>query len=123
MEFDEYTEEDRKANYMFLKDAIHHIQMGKRITEDWMEEHKARILTYRNFWLDMSILNSDNQGHRFRASAIEAETLLTLLYEEILETKTFTVDTYHAFNMAICRMADELGDDSDISDLFSAVKI
>ena len=115
-----YNDEEKQANYMFLQAAIQHVQQGKRITEDWMEEQKEMILIYRDFWPDMTCLNPDIRDFRFRAQAVEAETLLTLLYEEICETSTFSVDTYHVFNMCVDKMADMFLEDEDVSKMFAS---
>lgn len=115
-----YNDEEKQANYMFLQSAIQHVQQGKRITEDWMEEQKEMILIYRDFWPDMTCLNPDIRDFRFRAQAVEAETLLTLLYEEICETNTFSVDTYHVFNMCVDKMADTFCEDEDVSNMFAS---
>lgn len=119
----EYSDDERYTNYKFLENTIRHVRNQERITEDWMEEHKARIIAYREFWHDMTRLNPEIKEYWFRALAVEAETLLTLLYEEILETKTFLVETYHAFNECVYKMAQTFVDENDLADMFSAAAI
>ena len=119
----EYSDYEMHENYLFLQQAITHVQSGKRITEDWMEEQKERILMYRDFWYDMSKLNPDITERRFRMLAIEAETLLTLLSEEIHYTKTFSVETYHTFNTCISKMTEVFLEDDDLASMFSGAKI
>ena len=119
----EYSDDERYTNYKFLENTIRHVRNQERITEDWMEEHKARIIAYREFWHDMTRLNPEIKEYWFRALAVEAETLLTLLYEEILETKSFTVEAYHAFNECVYKMAQTFVDENDLADMFSAAAI
>jgi hypothetical protein len=119
----EYSDDEMHQNYLFLQEAIRHVQSGQRITEDWMEEHKERILLYRDFWHNISLLNPDIKERRFRSLAVEAETLITLLTEEIYYTKTFSVETYHTFNMCMSKMTDAFLDDDDFAEMFSAAKI
>ena len=118
----DYSDEEKRSNYEFLIDAIRHVEKGMRITEDWMEEHKNRILVYRDFWPDMSRLNSDVSEYKFRAWAVEVETLLQILCHDIHTYKTFSVGDYHQLNLSMRRMADTLADDSDFADMMSMLK-
>jgi hypothetical protein len=119
----EYSDGERYTNYKFLENTIRHVRNQERITEDWMEDHKSRIVKYREFWHDMSRLNPEIKEYWFRALAVEAETLLTLLYEEILETKTFTVESYHAFNECVYKMAQTFLEEEDLAEMFSCAAI
>lgn len=118
----DYSDEDKQTNYEFMIDAIRHVEKGMRITEDWMEEHKDRILVYRDFWPDMSRLNPDVKDHRFRSWAVEVEVLLQSLCMDIKTYKTFFVPDYHRFNMSMRRMAEMLVEDSDFADMMSMLK-
>jgi hypothetical protein len=118
----DYSDEEKRSNYEFLMNAIRHIERQERITEDWMEEHKDRILVYRDFWPDLSRLNPDVSEYKFRAWAVEVETLLSSLCEDIRVYKTFSVPDYHRFNLCMHRMADTLADDSDFADMMSMLK-
>ena len=107
----EYSDDAKFANYVFLIGAIRYVEQGRRITEDWMEVHKKRILTYRDFWVDMSRLNPDLPDARFRTAAVECETYLGILYDEILSTKTFSVDIYHQLNLSMRKMMESMFED------------
>jgi len=118
----EYSPEEKQTNYEFMTEAIRHVERGERITEDWMEEHKDRILLYREFWPDISRLNPDVKEHNFRSWAVEVETLLQGLCSDIKTYKTFSVPDYHRLNMCLRRMADMLVEDSDFADMMSNLK-
>lgn len=117
-----YSTEEKQSNYEFLMNAIRHVERGDRITEDWMEEHKDRILLYRGFWPDMSRLNPDIKDHNFRACAVEVETLLESLCGDIRTYKTFSVPDYHRFNLSMRRMAQTFAEDEDFTDMMSNLK-
>ena len=118
-----YTDNQKVSNYFFLLEAIRHVQNGRRITEDWMEEQKCRILLYREFWPDLSALNPELSDYNFRAYAAESESLLSGLCDEIREFKTFTVQTYHTLNTCLFRMSEMFDEDNEIADLLSSVKL
>ena len=117
-----YSTEEKQSNYEFLMNAIRHVERGDRITEDWMEEQKDRILLYRGFWPDMSRLNPDVKDYNFRTWAVEVETLLESLCSDIRTYKTFSVPDYHRFNIGMRRMAQTFAEDEDFTDMMSNLK-
>jgi hypothetical protein len=118
----EYSADEKKSHYDFLIDAIRYVERGDRITEDWMEEHKKKILAYRDFWPDMSRLNPEISNHHFRAWAVEVETLLVSLCNDIYTYKTFSVPDYHRFNQCVRRMADTFAEDDDFVGMLRDLK-
>ena len=119
---EEYSTEEKLSNYQFLIDAIRHVEQGKRITEDWMQEHSEKILFYRDFWPDLSLVNPDIKDHRFRAWAVEVETLLSTMCRDIKTYRSFSVSDYHRFNMCVRRMSDTFTEDEDVVELMSMLK-
>jgi len=119
---DEYSDEKKESNYQFLLDAIEHVECGYRITEDWIQEHSEKILFYREFWPDLSRVNPEIRDHRFRAWAVEVETLLSSLCRDIKKYRTFPVGDYHQFNLCAKRMTESFNNDDDFVELMSMLK-
>lgn len=87
---EKYTDDEKYTNYNHLVDVIKHIKTGKRITEDWMESEIQWITVIRDFYPDMSKLNTDITDKRWRALAEECEMVLSELMWEIKQTRTFS---------------------------------
>lgn len=84
----------KQANYNKIVEAINFILSGGRITEDWMEEHKTRILMYREWIPDYNLIDPEIENEEFRKKAYETEVLMRNLVEAIVRTKTFNVKFY-----------------------------
>lgn len=98
--------------------AIEYIRNQNRITEDWMEEHKKRILLYRDFFGDINLMNPDCKDRRFRMTAADTEMTLNHLVWEIQDTGYFTPDIYLKLNTNLKRMFEIVYEVDDLSDLF-----
>ena len=50
---------------------------------------------------------------------MECETYLGILYDEILSTKTFSVDIYHQLNLSMRKMMESMFEDDELANLFT----
>jgi hypothetical protein len=116
---DSYTEDEKYRNFQSLLSAIDYIQSKKRITEDWMEEHKRNILMYREFFGDFNRVNIDCRDRKFRKLAEDAEMLLNHLVWEIKETRYFTVEMYLKLLIGFKQMTEIMLTSDDLSNMFS----
>lgn len=115
----DYTDQEKSNHYRILLDALHHYETKKRITEDWMEEHKKMILIMRDYYTNISLANIDLQDKTFRSLADDSEMLLCHLVYEIKETRTFTVEIYYNLCRNLKRMFEIALQMEDLSDLFT----
>jgi len=97
-----------EENYRRLVATIEHFKQNKRITEDWMEEHKRIIFEYRKAFPDVSKSNDDVKDREFRDIATKGELLLADLIREIKLTRFFTVEDYYQLCMCFYKMCDYL---------------
>jgi hypothetical protein len=116
---DSYTEDEKYRNFQSLLSTIDYIQNKKRITEDWMEEHKRNILMYREFFGDFNRVNIDCRDRKFRKLAEDAEMLLNHLVWEIKETRYFTVEMYLKLLIGFKQMTEIMLTSDDLSNMFS----
>jgi hypothetical protein len=116
-----YSDDEKYQNFKSLLSTIDYIQSKKRITEDWMEEHKKLILMYREYFGDFNRVNIDCKDRTFRKLAADIELLLNHLVWEVQEEKRFTVDMYLKLNMGFKRMVEIMCD--DLSDMFAAMSV
>ena len=122
-----YTTEEKHKHYQILIDTIQFLSNNGRVTEDWMEEHKKWIMTYRREYMDdMKYVNPEIQEPEFRQTAIETELLLSKLVNSIIKTGTFNTKTYLMFCNKIKFMIHYVMDyypESEIDSLLSEMKI
>jgi hypothetical protein len=117
----DYSDDEKYQNFKQLLSTIEHIQSKKRITEDWMEEHKKRILMYRDYFGDFNRVNPDCKDRTFRKLASDIELLLNHLVWEVQEEKSFTVDMYLKLNVGFKRLIEIMCD--DLSDMFASMSV
>lgn len=90
------TDTQRYTNYIQLIKTIEFLDKRGRITEDWMEEHKIRILHYRVLIPNFSLLNEDVVESEFRYKCEETEEMMRYNCEAIHTHHTFDVRVYYA---------------------------
>lgn len=115
----EYTDAQKAYNYNMLMDALDHHTNNKRITEDWMEEHKKFIMLIRHTYDNFALANTDIQERQFRALAEDTELILSHLAYEIQTDKTFTVSVYFNLCRNIKRMYEITSEVDDLSELMN----
>lgn len=122
-----YTDEEKQQHYQYLLDTIQFLTNNGRITEDWMEDHKRSIMTYRREYMDdMKYVNSEVKDLKFREAAIDAETLLSKLVNSIIKKGTFDKKQYLMFCQTIIFMVDFLNEhypEASLEALLSEMKI
>jgi hypothetical protein len=116
---DEYTDAEKSYNYRMLTNAIEHHTHNKRITEDWMEDHKKFIMQIRNTYENMAFANVEIKDRRFRAIAQDTELILSHLAYEIQTERTFTVSVYFNLCRNLKRMYEIATEVDDLSDLMN----
>lgn len=117
----EYSDEQKQTNYARILEVIHHQKSRGRITEDWMEDQKKFILIIRDFFGNIEMANMDRQDREYRIIAEETEMLLNHLVEEIMETKTFSVDVYYKLSANLDRMVNLLYEEQELCDLMGGL--
>ena len=117
----EYSDEQKQTNHARILEVIHHQKSRGRITEDWMEDQKKFILIIRDFFGNIEMANMDRQDREYRIIAEETEMLLNHLVEEIVETKTFSVDVYYKLSANLDRMVNLLFEEQELCDLMGGL--
>jgi hypothetical protein len=120
---DSYTEDEKYRNFQSLLSTIDHIRSKKRITEDWMEEHKKLILMYREYFGDFNRVNIDCKDRKFRKLAEDTEMLLNHLVWEIKETGYFTVEMYLKLITGFKQMTEIMVAADNLCDMFSNMNV
>ena len=110
-------------NYLRLVETIHHIEAGARITEDWMEEQKRKIYTYRGVFPDLSNVNDDCTDPTFRSNARQADNVLTFLVDEIHATGTFTISIYLGMCRLMKYMVETVHSEAELMEMFGSMSI
>lgn len=102
-----YTDEEKIQHYRYLVATIQFLVNNERITEDWMEEHKRKIMGYRREWMDnLKYMNTEIDDTDFRQACEDAEPLLSKLVNSIIKQGTFDTRTYLVFCQKIKFMVD-----------------
>lgn len=93
---EDLTDDQKFANYCRLVETIEYIESGGRITEDWMEFHKAHIHVIASFFVDgFQNLNPEIKHKEFRTIAKEVDVIMNNLLSSIQYEKTFKVGHYN----------------------------
>jgi hypothetical protein len=130
MDFDEemdspcgFSEEKKYENYLQIIRTIHFIEHGERITEDWMEDNKNVILTWRD-WIDnFTTLNAEVEDQLFRKKCRDAETIMQYLCHSIRSQKTFDPKTYLIFLHHLKYICDTLFSDDEMEQMMSMLSM
>lgn len=112
-----------EENYCRLVSTIEHLKSKKRITEDWMEEHKRIIFEYRQAFPDLSKANEEVKDRQFRNIAAKGELLLADLIREIKLTRFFTIEDYYELCMCLYNMCHYLYTDDELNALLESMKL
>lgn len=126
MEIDEVsglTDEERYQNFLKILRTTQYLDDGGRITEDWMEEHKALILQYREWIEDYTDVNDEIEEPEFRKKCAETETLIRQLCHSIWTSQTFDVKIYHMFMRHMKFIIETVNTDDEMSDLLSMLNM
>lgn len=103
--------DDKEKNYSRIVNTIEFLKKDGRISEDWMEEHKQVILSYRDMFADWNMVNEDVHDTSFRHSAYTVEILLRFLIKEIKVYKRFNKKIYLELNEHLLSMINFLSSD------------
>ena len=112
-----------EENYRRLVSTIEYLKSKKRITEDWMEEHKQIIFEYRQAFADVSKANEEVKDREFRNIATKAELLVADLIREIKLTRLFTVEDYYELCMCFYNMCQYLYTQDELCDMLDGMKL
>lgn len=115
----EYTDDEKSYNYTMLMNAIDHNTHNKRITEDWMEDHKKFIMLIRNTYDNFALANIEIKDRRFRLLAENSELILSHLAYEIQTEQTFTVVMYFSLCQNLKRMFEIATEDDGLCELLN----
>jgi len=115
--------QEPEENYRRLVSTIEYLNSKKRITEDWMEEHKQVIFEYRNAFPDLSKANEEVKDRDFRNIATKGELLLADLIREIKRTSFFTIEDYYELCMCFYKMCQYLYTDDELNAMLESMKL
>lgn len=115
--------QEPEENYRRLVSTIEYLNSKKRITEDWMEEHKQIIFEYRNAFPDLSKANEEVKNRDFRNIANKGELLLADLIREIKLTRFFTIEDYYELCMCFYNMCQYLYTDDELNAMLESMKL
>jgi hypothetical protein len=126
MEIDEVsglTADEKYQNFLKILRTTQYLDDGGRITEDWMEEHKALILQYREWIEDFTDVNDEIKEPEFRKRCAHTETLIRQLCHSIWTTQTFDVKIYHMFMRHMKHIVETVNTDEEMADLLSMLNM
>jgi hypothetical protein len=104
-------------NYLRIVHTVETLEIGIRITEDWMEEHKGHILKYREVFPNFEIVNPDIEDSEFRTKAKETETLLANLSHQVNTQGTFNVKLYLILNKHMKSMCEIIYGEEQLAEM------
>jgi hypothetical protein len=107
-------DEQKYANYIGLVKTIEFLDKSGRITEDWMETHKQRILEYRDWIPNYSVINPEVEGHEFRYNCDKVEEMIQYSCDCIRIHKTFDVRVYRAMLSGMKYICDEIMTEAEL---------
>jgi hypothetical protein len=110
-------------NYRRLVATIDHFNQKRRITEDWIEEHKKIILEYRRVFPDVSKSNEEVTDRVFRSVATKAELLLSDLIREIKLTRSFNWNDYYELCVCFHKMCELLYTEDELTAMMNGMKL
>jgi hypothetical protein len=117
------TEDQKNQNFLKILKTIEYLEKDGRITEDWIEEHKKLIETYREWIPDYSVVNGDITDGEFRKMCQHTETLMCHLYYHVRVTKTLDLKVYYMFLTYVKKCVDSIMSDSEMADLLSMMRM
>lgn len=89
------TEAERIKNYQKIVETINYIQSPEfRLTEDWLEEQKQRILQYREWFPNYGMVDPEVEDDTFRRKCQETETLMAHLTDCVMRKAVFSIKFY-----------------------------
>ena len=112
-----------EENYRRLVATIEFLKSKKRITEDWMEDHKQIIFEYREAFPNVAQANEEVKDREFRNIANQAELLLSDLVREIKLTRFFTVQDYYDLCMCFYTMCQHLYTEDELCDMLNGMEL
>ena len=112
----EFTDAQRLANYAAIQRALDTIQSG-HITPEWVLEQNQRILEYRAWIPDYTVVNADIDESGFRKCCRDAEVLLQHLCFSVRSVGHFDVRVYQIFLQNIKTVIDTTYDDDELADM------
>lgn len=112
-----------EENYRRLVATIEFLKSKKRITEDWMEDHKQVIFEYRQAFPNVAEANEEVTDREFRTIANRAELFLADLIREIKLTRFFTVEDYYELCMCFYNMCQYLYTQDELCDMLGGMKL
>ena len=88
-------EAERHLHYRQIVETIAYINSQEfRLTEDWLEEHKRRILMYREWFPNYNLVDPEVEDETFRRKCQETETLMAQLADCVKRRTMFPVKFY-----------------------------
>lgn len=89
------SEAQRIKNYQIIVETINYIQSSEfRLTEDWLEEQKQRILYYREWFGNYAMIDPEVEDETFRRKCRETETLMAQLTDCVMRRAVFSIKFY-----------------------------
>jgi hypothetical protein len=119
----DFTDDEKTENYCRMTSVINDLRNNVRITEDWMYDQMKFIKTCREFFPDMSKLNTEVVDPRWRAMAENCELVLSQLVFEIRETRSFSLPLYRSFCENIKKMFEMVMTDDELAQMMSSMGI
>jgi hypothetical protein len=119
----DFTDDEKTDNYCRIVSVIKDVRSNVRITEDWMHDQMTFIKTCREFFPDMSKLNTEVVDRRWRAMAENCELILSQLIFEIRETRSFSLPLYRSFCENVKNMFEMIMTPDELAAMMSSMGI
>jgi hypothetical protein len=113
--------EQKYKNYEDMVNTIKFLEHGGDLTQDWIQEHKERILKYRSWIPNFANLHSEIESEEFRVKCWETEVVIQQLCNTINEA--FNVDLYLNLITNMKYICDSVFTDKELEELFVLMSV
>lgn len=104
-------------NFLRIVETISVLESGRRLSEDWFEEHKKHILNYRNEFPNFHKVNEDIGDSEFRKKASETEVILSSLVHEVKTRQLFNTKMYLLLNKHMKELVEIIWGEDELSEM------
>lgn len=104
----QFTDDEKNDNWVRLNETIQHIELGKRITEDWVCDQFDYLDMVREFFPDFSRMHPERTDAGFRKHLSDTELVLQRVLSIKDKTGNLDIATYLDFLRRVVRLAREI---------------
>ena len=116
-----YSDEEKRSNFLRVKEHIYLLNTS-RLTEDIMEDFKKNLYALRNTFTDFTMVNLEIRDFEFRSAGVEAETMISHIFDDMKTYGSFNTGDYLRLLHAILKMSEFIIADDELVDLLGTMR-